>query len=646
MLYLSRLATKAVWLIAEYAALSLALVANGQGVLLTNVSQVHALTLAEAASGLPVKLTATVNCYVPPWGGLFVQDDTGAAWVEHKPAQNGPGMELGPGTLIEVTGITHPGIVHANIAEESMRILGHGLLPAALEITDRNTLSLDNETRRVHAIGRISNVESVGGLVALELSNPDGQFLKVMVADAKAEEAQAFKGSSVEFTGVLALDLTPDLKPSGAYNMVVSKLSDIHRVNSIPVTRPESAAVVLPHRVLPQKIPVLNPTDTNTPVSANPALKTLDQIAEIRSLSPSQAKLGYPVHVQGVVTYEEPEAQLNFVQDYSAGIYFAMAAGHSGTLPPAGTRIELWGFSSPGEFAPVLSVEKMRVVGRGQYPNPYPFQYQVLLTGAGDAQWVALRGVVHSLKFAGSETLLGLAIGDTVMPVKIMDGSNAAPPYLLGAGIEVNGVCQSLFDEHRRFKELGFCVPGWDAVKVKEAGPSDAFQLPRQLINELFQFKDEDYGTRRSRVEGRIILRQRNGALFVQDRVRWHFLVEKANHANWLDMARGLAGSVDCRQSERVVAACASGASAEGEGRGRWLSAFKEDRLPVFTGRHRPSVNQNRGLARIGIDIDPGLRAHDRSAERHPGEFGRACGQQRLGVGGIGFDRGIRPAGD
>jgi signal transduction histidine kinase len=278
-----------------------------------------------------------------------------------------------------------------------------------------------------------------------------------------------------------------------------------------------AAVEVFAYPVWRQKTLVLTRAVVSTPTTPDSALKTIERIAEIRDLSPPQAALGYPVHVCGVVTYEEEEAWLHFVQDDSAGIYFALTAAQGGALPPAGTRVELWGFSGPGEFAPVLLVEKIKVLGSGQFPNPAPIPYQLLMTGAGDSQWVALRGVIRSLKTTGGQTLMDLSIGDAVIPVKIIDNFHAPPSNLIGAAIEAKGVCRSLFDERRRFEGLGFCVPGWDKVDMKEAGLSNPFDLPRRPISELFRFSAAGYGLQRSHVTGRVVLRRNDGTLFVQD---------------------------------------------------------------------------------------------------------------------------------
>jgi signal transduction histidine kinase len=556
------------WLAAGFVALSLACSLQGRGLPLANAGQVHGLGPAEAAKGRPVTLRGTVTYYDPDWGGLYVQDNTGAVYVAHKTAPDAPKLDLTPGDIIEVKGKTQAGVIHPDVVDDSIQILGHGPLPDPLDLSAPNALSTNNEILRVHATGQITDIGSVAGRVVLDFSDPRGLFFRIIAKTGQREEALTLRGASVELAGVLGLDLTRSQKYSGGFDVFVSNLSEIHRIKSLSITtigellaaqnlppgqpvrirgsveniRPISLSVrdpsglitvevtnkgefhlgsaveVFAWPVLRQNILFLTRSIVTTPVTADPMLTTLKKIAQIRDLSVPQAALGYPVHVRGVVTYHADDAGLHFVQDDSAGIYVNIDARQFDSFPPAGTRIELWGISGPGDFAPVIVAEQIRVLGTGQFPSPAPVTYQMLMTGAADSQWVALKGVVRSQTTNSSGAVLGISIGDAVIQAKVTDPSNAPPTNLVGAAIEAKGVCQTLYDERRRFKGLGFCVPGWDEIDIKEAGLSNPYQLPLRSINQLFEFNAEGYGLHRSHVKGRVILRQSGGALFVQDR--------------------------------------------------------------------------------------------------------------------------------
>lgn len=557
------------WLAFGLIALSLVFPLHGQGLPLTNAAQVHGLAAAEAAGGRPVVLRGTVTFFDPDWGGLYLQDDTGAVYVAYKKPHDAPGLDLTPGDIIELIGKTQQGVIHPDVAENRITVLGHGPLPEPLDLSTSNALSTDNEIRRVYASGQITDIGSVAGRVVLDFNDPKGLFFRIILKTGQREDALSLRGASVELTGVLALDLTRSQKYSGGFDVFVSSLADISRINSLPITpigqllaegqnRPTAQAVRVRgsvENVHPAALSVRDPSGVitveftnrgqfhlgsavevfafpafrqkdlfltrsivSTPVTANPVLATIKKISQIRDLSVPQAALGYPVHVRGVVTFEENHAGLHFMQDDSAGIYVNIEARQFDSFPPAGTRIELWGFSGPGDFAPVIVASQIRLVGAGQFPRPAPVTFQMLMTGAADSQWVTLKGVVRSETTNGSQTVLDLSIGDAVIQTKVLNLSNDPPTNLVGAAIEVSGVCQTLYDERRRFKGLGFCVPGWDEVDIKEAGFSNPYQLPLRSINQLFEFNAEGYGLRRSHVKGRVILRQSTGALFVQDR--------------------------------------------------------------------------------------------------------------------------------
>jgi signal transduction histidine kinase len=256
------------------------------------------------------------------------------------------------------------------------------------------------------------------------------------------------------------------------------------------------------------------------PTTGNHALPVLNTVAQIRNLPAPEAERGFPVSVRGVVTYYESDSaeKLQFVQDGTAGIYIGLGSKESDGFPPAGTSIDVSGFTSPGGFAPIIEAEAVRAMGPGQWPEAPPVNSQLLMLGAEDSQWIKLNGVVRSITKGTNRTLVSLATGDGVVQVIVLDsGDHKAPANLIGASIEACGVCRTLFDDRRHLTGIGLCVPGWDQVQVKAAEQADPFQLPPGPISGLFKFHAGGYGVNRYHVRGRIILRLRNGAFFLQD---------------------------------------------------------------------------------------------------------------------------------
>src|SRR5271157_1187081 len=114
--------------------------------------------------------------------------------------------------------------------------------------------------------------------------------------------------------------------------------------------------------------------------------------AEVRSLTSAQASQHYPVQLRGVVTFFDEALFCNFVQDDTAGIYLQQT-----NLPPLrpGQLVEIEGVTSAGEFAPVVTPQRVTALGTGVFPPPQPVSFEQLTSGAEDSQFVQIQGIVR-----------------------------------------------------------------------------------------------------------------------------------------------------------------------------------------------------------------------------------------------------------
>lgn len=255
-----------------------------------------------------------------------------------------------------------------------------------------------------------------------------------------------------------------------------------------------------------------------TPTAPNPALRELTQVAQIRNLAPQEASRGYPVRVTGVVTHQDPELSLQFVQDETAGIYLELLDPASQRLPESGHRVEITGFSSPGDYAPLIRVQSVRDLGESSPPTPKNATLRMLLTGAEDSQWVAVTGVVRSQVVRDNHTILGLSTDDGRVNVTIPEANkHPAPRRYENQTVEVHAVCATVFNERRQLQGVELHAPSWSRILIKETSSEDPTKLPLSHVNELLQFNPGQNGPRRSRIQGIVTLRQANGIVFVQD---------------------------------------------------------------------------------------------------------------------------------
>jgi PAS domain S-box-containing protein len=143
----------------------------------------------------------------------------------------------------------------------------------------------------------------------------------------------------------------------------------------------------------------------------------------------------------------------------------------------------------------------------------------MLMTGTGDSQWVALRGVIRRQNAETNQgIILTLATGDGLMRLYLPKGQpQPGTTDFVDAAVEVHGVCRAVFNERRQLESVQLAVPSWDQVQITESAPPEPFDLPPQPVNELFQFHPGNSGLHRVRLQGCSLLRQDDGSFFLQD---------------------------------------------------------------------------------------------------------------------------------
>ena len=255
-----------------------------------------------------------------------------------------------------------------------------------------------------------------------------------------------------------------------------------------------------------------------SPSIPNTNLITLTKIMELRKLSPQEASRGYPVHITGVITFWDLSTYHHFVQDETAGVYVQLGRVDNVALLRPGQKVEVRGFSGPGSYAPIIYGETIRLLGEDVFPAPAAVTYRKLMSGNFDSQWVLLKGVVRNQWTGTNSSTLALFTGDGLIKVVVAGPAHdLAAKGLVDAALEIQGVCITIFDDHRRLQSVELHVPDWNHVEVKEAATEDPFKLPVKAVNDLFQFQAGGSELHRARLMGVVTLRAPDGSLYLQD---------------------------------------------------------------------------------------------------------------------------------
>ena len=440
-----------------------------QGEFLTTIKQVRDLKPSDAGRGYPVRLRGITTYSHAPSRSLIVQVGADAILVVTPSAQTPPP----PGREVEIEGITGTGESSAIVVAASVRDLLAAELPVAEAISSKDLSSSRYAYRRVEIEGIVrSFLLDNAQRLTLGVATEDG----MVRAQVNVAGPQVPVDSRVRIRGVAASMF--DLRGGVIRQQIlVSGLSDVMVVEagaadpfSLPVqsvaTLLQSPASAVPrHRVRIQgafthadgapfledgtgslvvftdDLTVTRPKGrvdvagfltlrdgsltledaTVRPLAEEPAslaqvskASVIRTIADVRRLSPTEARNGYPVQVRAIVTSPSPAAPTNaFIQDSTGGIFLVSDPARQVIRPAARQLIEITGQTGSGAFAPNIVNATFRVIGEAPLPEPLRVPERELLTGYYDSRLVEIEGIVQTVVRVGTNIQHRGIRGDT-----------------------------------------------------------------------------------------------------------------------------------------------------------------------------------------------------------------------------------------
>jgi len=238
-------------------------------------------------------------------------------------------------------------------------------------------------------------------------------------------------------------------------------------------------------------------------------LPVLTTTRQAHILTAEQASRSYPIRLRAVVTFYDPYQEGHkalFVADRTGGIF--VAPGNGPNLPiHAGSLVEVSGVTDPGGFAPIVSKSSVRILG-GSMPLPAALSVTLpqLLAGSEDGQWVALKGIVHSVEFDGMHVVLSIATADGTFTATTDKEDNANYSALVDSEITIRGVAAPLVNPKRQMMGTRLLFPGMATITVENAPSSDPFSLPTLTLRSLLQYSPRPVTSHRIHVRGRVTL--------------------------------------------------------------------------------------------------------------------------------------------
>lgn len=245
----------------------------------------------------------------------------------------------------------------------------------------------------------------------------------------------------------------------------------------------------------------------------------LRTVAAIRGLSVEQTRQKIPVHLRGVVTFYDESLFSRFIQDETAGIYINFPSAVAPPVLAPGQVVDVTGTVSPGEYAPVVLVDKLTVAGEKALPAATLVTYEKLASGIEDSQFIEISGVVRSARPIENTPYhqIEIATGGGRLLISARDLPVQNADELLDSTVRVRGVCSTQFNHQRQLFAIRLMVPRPDDLQIEVPAIKDPFAAATRPIGSLLQFAPQSTYGHRVKVAGTVIYFEPGAELFLQE---------------------------------------------------------------------------------------------------------------------------------
>lgn len=253
-------------------------------------------------------------------------------------------------------------------------------------------------------------------------------------------------------------------------------------------------------------------------VQARDFMEPITNASDVLELSATEALRGLPVELQGVVISEsEPREHALILADDTSGIYVLaetnlFAPFHSGDL------LEISGVTDPGQFAPILKAKQVKKIGTAPLPQPRRVTYHQLITGAMDAQWVEVSGVVQQLvpPAPGSQICrMLLAVDGGLLHVRMTNPLD--PEIKEDAEVRLRAICFYQFNQKRQLLSPVLQIPPGMPIAVEKAAPENPYDAPVRPAGSLLIYSRGVSFGHRVHVRGVVMHSQPGSLVWIRD---------------------------------------------------------------------------------------------------------------------------------
>jgi PAS domain S-box-containing protein len=368
---------------------------------LTNALQISKLNRVEAAQRFPVRLQGVMTYADPAWRNGFIQDKTGAIYVDLDPAQR----NLQAGQQVELAGYTSPGGFAPEVISTSIAVLGTTNLPAPARVDLEDLANGHLDAHWVEMQGVVRRAEAQAGHLNLSLMTPNGRFKAIILGQDEQNIPAQFIDAMVSIRGACTSERNIRRQLSGI---------TLH-------------------------VPNMNQVAILEPAPTDPFAIETTRIVSVATFDPTRLA-GRRIKLQGVVTLELP-GQGFILQDASAGLRVLPRQTNQFQI---GDLVDVLGFPGIGDFSPYLEEAVCRRNSTAPLPQATKVSAdQILLHGTNDAQLVQISARLLQDVTRSANPQLVLQDGPAIFTAHLVNpgGGSQIPLFQAGSLLGLTGVC-------------------------------------------------------------------------------------------------------------------------------------------------------------------------------------------------------------
>ncbi|MCS7089850.1 MAG: ATP-binding protein [Verrucomicrobiota bacterium] len=210
----------------------------------------------------------------------------------------------------------------------------------------------------------------------------------------------------------------------------------------------------------------------------------ITSIAHFWSLSEAEIRRGLPVHLEGIVLYEDPDWGLLFIQDDTGTLFTELPRGV--TPFKVGDRVRLTGVTAWVQTNRRIDKIEVKVTGSGVLPPPARLSWTDLTNRTASAQRVVFEGVVREAEplDAGRGRLI-LDAGRARIQAFLREANSESLIRIRHARVQVVGLRVPAANPKPGLAPVDLLVRGLEDVLVLMAMSQDPFQAPVTSIRSL-----------------------------------------------------------------------------------------------------------------------------------------------------------------